>query len=158
MNVDQFAAHIVEPALMHMRLWSPEAQELVLGTCVQESGGLQYIKQLGNGPALGVGQMEPATHDSLYANFLVYQPHLLALVKEIEPSCSSKALLWNLRYSAAMTRVHYRALKAPLPKPGDIQAQAAYWKKYYNTAAGKGTVEEYLRNWNKHVRKVAQAG
>lgn len=158
MDVVQFESYILVPTLQHLRLYSQEAHELVLGTCVQESDGLKYIRQLGGGPALGPGQVEPASHDRLYSNFLIYQPHLLALVKEIEPSCKSDAMLWNLRYSVAMCRIFYRAVQAPLPKAGDLQAQAAYWKKYYNTALGKGKPEQYVRNWNRYVRKMAEAG
>lgn len=158
MDVDQFQDCIVQPALLHLRLWSPAAHQQVLGTAVQESAGLRYIKQLGRGPALGVCQMEPATHDSLYANYLVYNPHLLALLKEIEPSGSSQAMMWNLRYSVAMCRIHYRAIKEALPNEGDINGQASYWKRHYNTAAGKGTVEQYIQHWNEHVRKIAEVG
>jgi len=33
--------------------------------------------------------------------------------------------------------------------PDTIEGRAAYWKKYYNTSAGKGTVEKYIENAKK---------
>jgi len=29
--------------------------------------------------------------------------------------------------------------------PSDLKGQAAYWKKYYNTTSGAGTVEEFIK-------------
>ena len=34
----------------------------------------------------------------------------------------------------------------PEPFPLDLAGRAAYWKKYYNTYLGKGTVTEYIEN------------
>ena len=30
--------------------------------------------------------------------------------------------------------------------PTTLTGQAAYWKKYYNTAAGEGTASQFIRN------------
>ena len=46
-----------------------------MGTITQESRAT-YVKQLGNGPALGLAQMEPATHDDIWINFLKYKTAL----------------------------------------------------------------------------------
>ena len=56
-------------------MWSTAAEELVLGTAIVESS-LIYISQHGAGPALGLWQVEPATHDDLYANYLSYRQEL----------------------------------------------------------------------------------
>ena len=49
---------VIKPALPEIELWSPAAEELVLGTAIVESR-LSFIKQLGSGPALGLWQIEP---------------------------------------------------------------------------------------------------
>ena len=74
-DVKQFRANIIEPALTVLELDSVAAQELLLGTAVQESR-ITYLRQLGNGPALGLFQMEPATHNDIWDNFLEYKPEL----------------------------------------------------------------------------------
>ena len=30
------------------------------------------------------------------------------------------------------------------PKAGDLEGQAKYWKKYYNSHLGKGTIEHFM--------------
>ena len=144
---EQFIDLIIEPTLEDLGLYSAAASELVLGTCLQESR-LCCIKQLGSGPALGVAQMEPATHDDIWENYLRYRDRLANAVLEIGGP-DSRELIWNLRYSVAMCRVHYRRVREPLPRAGDLKRQAAYWKKYYNTDLGKGTEEEYINSWRK---------
>ena len=62
MLASQTLALVICPALEKLSLWSPSAEELVLGTAIVESG-LTYLKQHGDGPALGLWQVEPATHD-----------------------------------------------------------------------------------------------
>lgn len=150
LDVSQVREFVVRPALQHIGLWSLAAEELVLGTGLQESR-LRYIKQLGRGPALGLFQMEPATHDDIWFNYLRYQIELRNLVKGLAPHThkfhpTAEALIGHLPYAAAMCRVHYRRVRAPLPAAGDIEGQAKYWKRYYNTELGKGTVEEYMRS------------
>ena len=66
---------VIAPALDKINLWSRAVEELVHGTAIVESG-LTYLKQHGDGPALGVWQIEPATHEDLYTNFLDYRPEL----------------------------------------------------------------------------------
>lgn len=57
-------------------------------------------------------------------------------------------LQWtDLRYNPFLallfTRLYYLSIIEEIPK--NIKARAEYWKKYYNTYAGKGTVEHYLK-------------
>ena len=35
-------------------------------------------------------------------------------------------------------------VRIPAPIPSDLPSQAQYWKTYYNTAAGKGTVQKFI--------------
>ena len=53
LSVIQQQDMVIAPALDKLGLWSPSAEELVLGTAIVESG-LTYIRQWGDGPALGL--------------------------------------------------------------------------------------------------------
>lgn len=150
---EQFVDLIIEPTLQHIGLYSDAATELVLGTALQESR-LTYIHQLGNGPALGVFQMEPATHNDIWQNYLKYREDLRNYVIDLASRINIKSgmvdaleLISNLNYAAAMCRIHYLRTPDPLPQSGDTAGQAKYWKQYYNTPLGRGTVEEYMRSW-----------
>src|SRR5215467_11998141 len=53
------------------------ATSLLLGTVAQESA-FTSTTQLGGGPALGYGQIEPATEASLWNDYLAYQAEITA--------------------------------------------------------------------------------
>lgn len=150
LNVVHFRDLIIRPTLKHLGLESEAAVELLLGTAIQESS-LTYLTQLGSGPAKGLFQMEPATHDDIWSNYLAYREELGVKVAK---TCNRHRLgqademVGNLWYATAMARVHYLRVPHPLPAPGDVDAMAAYWKSFYNTHEGAGTEEEYIENWN----------
>jgi len=151
LSVPQFREFIIKPALTVVGGYSLAADELVLGTALQESR-LTYLKQLGNGPALGVFQMEPNTHQDIWVNYLAYRDDLADKVKSLAaPTAadypSPNELIGNMWYAAAMCRIHYMRVPDPLPAVGDIPGMASYWKEHYNTIQGSGTEEEFEENW-----------
>ncbi len=148
-DVPQFNELVIVPALKAINLYSPAAAELLLGTALQESR-LQYLKQIGKGPALGLFQMEPATHNDIWDNYLGYRKELAAKVLKLGHSLQPAALATDLLYAAAMCRVHYRRAPDRLPEQGDYEAQAEFYKRIYNTYEGAATVDEYLENWYAH--------
>ena len=137
---------VIRPALEKLGLWSTAAEELVLGTAIVESS-LIYLRQHGDGPALGLWQVEPATHDDLYANYLSYRQELSARLMELRaPALSMEEnLASNLMYGAAVCRLCYYRQPGALPEAGDLEGQAAFWKQHYNTPLGAGTVGKYMR-------------
>lgn len=138
----------IESTLTAIDLHSDEAVNLLLGTCAQESASGKYRRQLGDGPALGIYQMEPFTYNDCFTNFLKYKPNLLAKILKVsglDKFPDAEEMVNNDVFAACMCRVRY--LRAPGSIPKTIEGQAAYWKQHYNTRLGKGTVEEYLKNW-----------
>lgn len=146
---EQFVDLIIGPTLEALGLHSLSAIELLLGTALQESR-LCWLHQLGGGPALGVYQMEPNTHKDIWENYLAYRPALAQRIPHIGAMKPHPMMMvGNLWYATAMARIHYLRAPEALPAAGDLEGQAAYWKKYYNTELGAGTVDEYIRNWNR---------
>ncbi len=139
---------VIAPALALIGLGGAAAEELMLGTVLQESGGGRRLRQA-SGPALGIWQMEPATHADIATNFLEHEPALAHSVGKL--LCAGLEPLYqlegNLYYACAMARLVYRRVAAPLPAAGDRAAQAAFYKAHYNTAGGAATVAEYIANW-----------
>ncbi len=142
---------VVRPVLKHMDMWSPVAENLVVGTAFQESAGGYYLKQVGGGPALGIYQIEPATHQDLWTNYLDYSSRKARAKLVIKLATSEpleQQLVSNLSYATAIARLVYYRRPEPLPVDStDVKALAEYWKRYYNTVHGKGTVEEFVRNF-----------
>lgn len=150
----QLRLHVVRPTLQKLRLWSPAAENLVLGTAAHESGGFQYVRQLGDGPALGLWQIEPKTHEDLFARFLRFHADLRSAALDLRASWPDPdaQLASNLAYGAAICRlIYYRAPEA-LPDANDIAGMAALWKKRFNTPAGKGLEVDWIEHYREFVR------
>ena len=146
---------VVRPTLLLLEMWSPVAEALVMGTAAQESN-FKYLRQLGTGPALGLFQMEPTTHDDIWKNYLQFKPEIKAKLAEFVPVKSSlevppsRNLTGNLFYAAAMCRLHYFRNRERLPDEVKVWDLGGYWKRVYNTPLGKGTVEEFEENWKRY--------
>ena len=147
---DAMLVKVIRPALIALALDGPQSEELLLGVAAQESG-FRNIQQVG-GPALGLFQMEPRTHDDLWKTYLNRRGAMALRLKSLLPvgtQPSAQLLLAYPAYAAGMTRAFFERIPAPLPPAGDLEAQAAYYKKFYNTAGGAATQEEYMANYKR---------
>lgn len=153
MDIGQFRDLVVRPSLAALKIRSPAAERLLLGTAVQESG-LRYLAQI-NGPAIGVFQMEPATHDDILA-YLRRNPRRYKTVSDNCLTLHANEMAWNLKYATVMARLHYWRDPAPLPDADDIAGLGAYWKRVYNTAAGRGTARQFVSNYQKYIVPIYQ--
>lgn len=158
MDPKQLTTLVVRPTLEKLELHSPAAEQLIVGTIYQESAA-KFLKQIGGGPALGVIQMEPATYKDIWNNYLAYKRSLANKITELASMESldedmrphETQLITNLSFAVAMCRAHYLRKKPPLPKAGDIEGLAQYWKEHYNTHLGAGTVEDFIDNFPTEV-------
>lgn len=152
-NAKTLKNDIIIPTLQGIDLYSESAVNLLLGTCAQESHMGKYVMQIGGGPAMGIYQMEPATYNDMWRYLNTYK-ELSNNIKEFchvswnEPV---ESLMSNAFFSTAMARVKYFTISTPLPAADDLDALAAYWKKYYNTPLGGGTVEEFKNNYKRYA-------
>ena len=150
MNINQLRRYIIKPVLEYLDLYSQSAENLLIGTAMVESR-LHYIHQLKGGPALGIYQMEPNTHDDIYSNYLAYRPELKKKALSLAGRCNqddlSQEMIGNFNYSTAMSRIHYLRVPERLPDPEDVIGLANYWKKYYNTELGAGHARDFVNNY-----------
>jgi len=156
LNKRQFLNYIIIPTLDKVGLNSLSAQVLLLGTALVESN-LTYLKQIGNGPALGLYQMEPATYKDIYENYLRYKPvHFRSKISKIRGGRKPKAelLIYNLAYATTMARVHYLRVRAALPEYNDAINMARYHKKYYNTVLGKTDIRESIHEFASAIKII----
>lgn len=150
-------------ALVNIDFSTKAAVDLLVGTALHESGGLKFIKQVNSygvpvGPALSFYQMEPATIRDLYTNYLAFRPELLRAVEQfkIVHLDNLQNVVVNLAYATALARIKYYRVKEALPgenNPSYIQALGEYWKAHWNTALGKGTVVEFVKNYNLYMKE-----
>lgn len=140
---------IVKPALEYIGFGGSRAINLVTGTFLAEgyAGGCTYVKQLDKGPAVGAMQMEPATYNDIWKNFLSGSKRatLATYLKQLAGDWNTDAngiplpsvMTGNIFFAAAMCRVHYLRVSAAIPEATDALALSNYHKKYYNTSLGK---------------------
>jgi hypothetical protein len=138
MKYTEFKALCTE-ALLDWGSHSDHCVELLAMICAHESLGGKYRKQIG-GIALGIFQIEPVTHNSVWDN----SDSIRARAKRYGITEDVSKLESDDRYSIWVAR-HYLAMdKNLLPKTPE--AMAAYCKSYWNRT-GKATPEKYLNDW-----------
>ena len=108
-----------------------------------ESGAGTIKDGTPNGAGAGIFQ-----HDEIpfYDNQSRYeQRHIIKVIDSFNINMrkvSWEDLLTDIEAGAIATRLHFKPFKEEIPE--DIVGRGQYWKKYYNTEAGKGTVKHYL--------------
>ena len=129
--------------------YSDTAVELLMMTAAHESKLGTYLAQM-NGPALGMFQMEPATEEDIWDNYLHYRPELeLAISQFSMGDVYPEEMKWNLKYAIVMARIHY--YRVPQALPEGYKELAEYAKEHYNTQEGKATSEKYLEDYYKYA-------
>jgi len=142
---------LVDAMIAPLPNYSTHASNLILGTIAQESNFGYFIKRYNGGGALGITQMERPTFTGICNHFWSNKP---ALMTEIQDRTGIdyfkfEYLEFNLALSISMTRLDYLMVKDPIPET--IGGYAMYWKRYYNTYKGKGTIEQFINNYHKYI-------
>lgn len=146
MNKKQLTELVIIPTLQEIpQGYSAEAVLAIQMIIAHESDGGEYIAQ-NPGPALGVVQMEPETHDSTWEHGDSIWVNALSMgiithqqkISGIHPK--PERLIYDLRYCVFMSRQRLFMFTEKLP--GSAEDMARYLKKYWN-AGGKATATKY---------------
>lgn len=131
--------------------YTQDSAELGLGTIAKEGDYGKYRRQLGNGPALGIAQMEPFTFNDCVDNFLKFRKPLADKIKLIcgIDHFNASDLEFNDKLAICMMRVKY--MRDSKPIPSNLEGWALYWKRVYNSENGKGTPEEFIQKYKYYV-------
>jgi len=147
--------YIIKPYLEFLGLHSGSAENLVLGTIAVESNLGFYLHQV-DGIAYGICQMEPNTHHDIWHFFLSQKKRLVLKNKifayfNLTTRPAPEKMIYDLRYAVVMCRLRYLMVEEQLPASSDVEKLAKYWKKYYNTRLGSGTVDKFIFAYHKFV-------
>ena len=144
---------------MWTRFATADAVQLVVATWIVESR-YEYIRQLGDGPARGFWQVEPATCVDNLMHYLKHRPGLMqqcaaASYVDVKHWQTFEESTWGeiLERNIAAGIVHCRLKYWRVPKkmPNTIEGQAKYWKRYYNTEQGKGDPQHFIDVCRKYL-------
>lgn len=136
MNKKQLTELVIIPTLKEIpKGFSDEAVLAIQMIIAHESHGGDYIAQM-TGPALGIIQMEPATHDDvwLHGDSIKKNAELLG----ISQCCGQ--LVYDLRYNVFMARQKLFMVQGALPEQ---PFKMAHYLKVHWNGGGKATPEKY---------------
>lgn len=145
MDKHDFKSLVVDPTLDFIGLGGGSSSVLLLGVAIIESK-LMYLKQH-PGPALGVYQIEPATHHLVQVwldkkvdlKWAITKWSGMAALPE-----SHDPLVYNLRYATCIARCLFASVSKALPAEDDAENLAWYHKNFYNRG-GKTDVDESIK-------------
>lgn len=158
-NIDHMTGHLIEPALWYMeekankgrKFYSLAAVRIIGRSAAAESECGTYVRQLGNGPALGLLQIEPDTCADVWVEVLARHRDIENVVRSVLPAGfdfrdkdAPEHLIFNYRYNIMIGRLCFWRHKEPLPPHHDVTAQFHYYKKYFNSVHGASTLESWL--------------
>lgn len=142
---------ITVPTLQALGMYSMNAVNLVLGTIADETDFGSFRSQLNGGPGLGIGSMEEPTYCDCW-RYIYLHDGVLNAVKTVCPGASHETFaLLQTNDVLAVTMIRIKYWMVPAEIPTEIPDLAAYWKKYYNTPLGKGTVDIFIQKYNQFV-------
>lgn len=153
MNKAQLQELIAKPTLEKIPKGYSEESLLAFMMCVaHESNCGEYIKQI-NGPALGLIQMEPTTHNSVwkFGDSIWDNAEKLGIISSIEAAHDihpkPERLLYDLAYNVFMFRQRMFMKPESIPKgPSQI---SMYLKEHWNSIHGSADGYSYLNDWKR---------
>ncbi len=134
------------------KYYSHDAMMLIYNTGLVESRYKYLMQKGGTNVARGFFQCEPWVAVSVCKDYLQYRESLMKKVAEvcyldlkyfIKPNKDDwkNILTTNITAQIVFCRLHYWRVPKKLPKT--IDEQALYWKRYYNTEKGAGTIKHF---------------
>jgi hypothetical protein len=159
-NMSQLREHIIVPSLSKLRLYSKDAEELLVFTCAVETNGGEFLHQVG-GPALGIYQCEPATYHDMWRNYIMARHDItmkLSMNFRVTGWPDENLLVTDLAYATAMARIHYLRVPEPLPSGGDVEGMWKYYKQHYNTPLGSSTKSKSIEAYKRCTKESVLTG
>lgn len=121
------------------------AVDLMLETAAQETHCGQFRDPTPLGAGRGLFQMDLIAFDDIRNRARASDIRMVIDNFGIDiRKCNHAQLDHSPLLAAIFCRLFYKLIPAAIP--GDLVGRAEYWKKYYNTAVGDGSVGEYVNN------------
>ncbi|MGI9278403.1 MAG: hypothetical protein ACR2PX_02095 [Endozoicomonas sp.] len=144
--------YVVRPTLKHLRMWSPTAENLLLGTAARESGLGFHLKQEHH-QALGIYQISPRMHRNIWDHYLAKKSDLSSLIRGLASQREFLAhphleLATNLSYATAIAWMIYYRTNKPIHKVphDDVRAMGKLWHNYYHRHH-PGPIESFVDSY-----------
>lgn len=116
--------------------------DLLLYETAKAETGLGSIKDETIGAGIGICQFDKFPFDDLKKRSLKYKEKILNDLGVDITLVEWEQLRYNSFLSLLFCRLQYKPFNEEIPK--DKLGRASYWKRYYNTIDGKGTISHYM--------------
>lgn len=136
--------NLVRDTYNEIRVHSDAAEQVTMMIIAHESGHGKYRRQIGaKNPALGLGQMEEQTFDTV----MKYGDRIRSYLNRADYNYNHVKFS-DLETDDVLAIIFIRARLAmdTKPLPSIPKYQALYCKSYWN-AGGKATAQKYLNDW-----------
>lgn len=149
MSIGQLFGQYIEAVLKHYELpCTPAVVQLLVMIAAHESGGFHYVKQMGDGPAKGLLQMEPIGLEEVQRYYQLRSERFASL-PDLR-TITLDHLVFDATIALVCARVFFMAKPEALPAEGDFEGLARYAKKHWNTDSGKATWEDYAEAYRRY--------
>ena len=151
----QLRDYIIKPSLQLINMYSEGSEELLVAICAQESSGGRYLKQIG-GPALGIFQMQPSTHDNIWTKYLLNsdkEKTINTLGYTVLKGCRyiisppAEVMIHNLYYATMMARCFWLGFEGLIPDKNDLDGIWDIYKEYWNTEDGAAIQSKFFSSY-----------
>ena len=147
-NADDLRYLVIRDTLKYLGEWSQSAENLLVGTAIQESGLGFSLKQ---NRRLGIFHISANAHRAAWDHHLVHHPELASQVRGLAGQHAfiddpHGELLTNLKYATAIAWCIYRKAGQPLPEADDIEGLGLFWKQHFHSSSS-GSASDFVRNY-----------
>lgn len=147
-SADDLRCLVIRETLKYLGEWSQAAENLLVGTAIQESGLGFCLKE---NRRLGIFHISASAHRAVWDHHLVHYPELASQVRGLAGQHAfiddpHGELLTNLKYATAIAWGIYRKVGQPLPDADDIEGLGAFWQQHFHSRPS-GRASDFVRNY-----------
>lgn len=147
-KASDFRAYVLNPAMDALVPAgiprNPVADALVFATIANESLVGTWLVQSGGGPALGLGQLEPPSETTLWAEMTTAEK--AAVSGMMTPESLLTQLPYNLKLATALVRLFYWHKPFPLAAVVTTNWLWTIYRQFYNTSMGAAQMGAFIDN------------
>lgn len=126
------------------------AMKMLVETAAQETHCGRYRDSTPNGAGRGLFQCDKIAFDDIKARVRHVDVYKINSEFGIDiRNIDHEQLDYSPLLAAIFCRLFYKFI--PQTFPVTLEGRADYWKRFYNTELGKGTVDEYIENARRYT-------
>ncbi|MBU2709812.1 hypothetical protein [Zooshikella harenae] len=158
---DELRHYVIKPTLDYIDMWSPFAENLLLGTAAQESGLGFYLKRRKQ-RSLGIYCITPMMHKNIWDRYLVKHSDLASKIRGLASQHEFLAnphaeLATNLSYATAIAWLIYKRNQNFIEsEPSNIYTLAKCWRRFYHVRP-QAHLESFIQHYQTLILNNSEA-